>query len=78
VKFHPTADMLNRRGFLAGLLATPALVRAGSLDYVPRAWSEFGWQRWQPQGTSLILTIGRGHWKPTSGGIWEPILASTF
>lgn len=27
--------MLTRRGFIAGLIATPAIVRAGSLDYVP-------------------------------------------
>lgn len=27
---------MNRRSFLLGLLATPAVVRAGSLEYVPR------------------------------------------
>jgi hypothetical protein len=68
--------MLNRRGFLVGLLATPALVRASSLDYVPRAWSDGGWQRWQPQGTGLLLTISTRRWKPTSGGVWEPIVAA--
>lgn len=30
---------MNRRGFLLGL-AAPALVRAASLDFVPRAWAE--------------------------------------
>ena len=29
---------LHRRAFLGGLLAAPALVRAGSLDFVPREW----------------------------------------
>lgn len=29
--------MIERRGFLIGLLASPALVRASSLDFVPRA-----------------------------------------
>lgn len=28
--------MLDRRTFLTGLLAAPAIVRAGSLDFVPR------------------------------------------
>lgn len=27
---------MNRRGFLLGILAAPVLVRASSLDYVPR------------------------------------------
>lgn len=57
--------MIGRRGFLAGLaaaLATPALVRAGSLDYVPRRGL---WVRRAPvitgsleEGDLLVMTDG--------------------
>lgn len=32
--------MISRRAFFLGALAAPALVRASSLDFVPRPWVE--------------------------------------
>ena len=47
---------MNRRGFLTAataFLASPALVRASSLDYVPRTFNP-----WMRQGRNLILLPG--------------------
>lgn len=38
--------MIGRRSFIAGLIAAPVLVRASSLDFVPRDLSKFHMKQW--------------------------------